>query len=149
MIKKSLLLIALSAISLLSFSQQDRILGYWYTEEGSSQLEIYKSSNGKYWGNIIWLTNENKYKKDERNPDEKLRSRAILGLTVLSHLTYNAETKEWTQGIIYDPNSGKTYDCYAWFDDNNYEVLRLKGYVLGLRFIGRSTVWRREKEKRL
>jgi len=45
----------------------------------------------------------------------------------------------------YDPDNGKTYDCYMWFKDND-NIMTLKGYVLGMKFVGRAEDWARETE---
>jgi len=135
-------------LCLFSYSQADRIIGYWLDEAGEGQIVIFKTPDGKYNGKIIWLIESKRNKKDEENPDEKLRNRSIMGLNIMNGLTWDADAKEWTSGVIYDPKSGNTYDSYAWFEDGNYEVLHLKGFVMGMRFIGRTTMWKREKEKR-
>jgi uncharacterized protein (DUF2147 family) len=80
-------------------------------------------------------------KKDNENPDAKLRSRVIQGTTILNGLKYDAEDKEWAGGTIYDTKSGNTYDCYAYLQKDG--TLYFKGYLLGMRFIGRSTTWTR------
>jgi uncharacterized protein (DUF2147 family) len=80
--------------------------------------------------------------KDFNNPDTKLRSKSRLGLQILSGLKYNAADKQWQNGSIYDPDNGKTYDCFAWFDKDP-NVLNLKGYVAGIKWLGRSTAWTR------
>jgi len=82
--------------------------------------------------------------KDNNNPDPNLRSRSRLGLQILNGLRYIAKDKQWQNGRIYDPDNGKTYDCYAWFDKDP-DTLYLKGYLLGMKFIGRSTIWTRVK----
>jgi uncharacterized protein (DUF2147 family) len=134
--------------SLQVSAQADRIIGFWLTDEGESQIEIFKKSNGKYYGKIVWLEEpyENgKPKVDDDNPDENLRNRPILGLELLKGFTYDAEDKEWENGTIYDPESGKTYDCYMWFE--GYNNLKIKGYVMGMRFLGRKTTWTRDKKR--
>jgi len=133
---------------LISYSQADRIVGFWLDDSGEGQIQIYKATDGKYYGKIVWLIDYKRNKLDDKNPDEKLRSRKVQGLVIVSKLTYNADDKEWTDGLIYDPKSGSSYDSYAWFEDNNFDELHLKGFVMGMRFIGRTTIWKREKEKR-
>jgi uncharacterized protein (DUF2147 family) len=122
-------------------AQSDKIVGYWITENDRSQVRVSQTEDGKYCGQIVWLS-EDKDRLDAKNPDSALRSRKVLGLTILSNLTYNEAKKEWSGGTIYDPKSGKTYDCYLWFDEAG--DLHLKGFVLGMHFLGRQTVWRRE-----
>jgi uncharacterized protein (DUF2147 family) len=129
------------------YAQSDRILGTWFTEEGTSTVNIYKGSDGKYHGKISWLEEplENgKPKVDSENPKARLRNRPIMGLPLLKNFTYSSKKKQWVDGRIYDPDNGKTYDCFAWFEDGNYNRLYLKGYVMGIRALGRSTEWKRK-----
>ena len=140
--KMSIISTILFLFVLTAYTQHsDKVVGVWLTEEQDSQVEIIKKSNGKFYGKIVWLK-EDKDRKDEENPDAAMRNRKVLGLEILQGFKYNDAEKEWEEGIIYDPESGKTYDCYMWFDENNQ--LRIKGFVLGMRFLGRQTVWKKE-----
>ncbi|TVQ08781.1 MAG: DUF2147 domain-containing protein, partial [Bacteroidetes bacterium] len=127
-------------------AQADKVVGIWLTENKNSQVEIYKNSSGKYEGKLVWLKeplDENgKVKTDKDNPDRSLRSRPLKGITLLQNFEYKGSSSEWVDGTIYDPESGKTYSAYMWFDGNN--TLKIKGYVMGMRFLGRSTAWTRE-----
>jgi len=126
----------------LAYSQSDKIIGIWVPAKGTSQVRIFKATNGKYYGKVEWL-NEDKDKLDVENPDESLRKNKIWGLMILKDFTYNAAKNRWEDGTVYDPDNGKTYDCYMWFegDDNK---MTLKGYVLGMKFMGRAEDWTRE-----
>ncbi len=54
--KKLLLFIVMMITgSSFLFSQADKVLGFWLTEKGTSQVEIYKAADGKYYGKISWL----------------------------------------------------------------------------------------------
>ena len=130
----------------LSAQKPDRITGIWWTDEKTSKIEIKKEANGSYSGTILYLIPE-RYEngqppKDKKNPDPALSERTMLGLTILTELQYDRKSNEWTKGRIYDPKSGKTYDCFVWMKDNN-DVLFMKGYVVGIRWLGRSTEWTR------
>ena len=120
-----------------------KIAGVWWNAEKTSKIEV-KEENGKFIGTVIYIKPE-KYvngepEKDLKNPDVKLRSRSRLGLQILSGLKFNESDKQWQGGSIYDPENGKTYDCYAWFEKDQ-NVLTLKGYVAGIKWLGRSTTW--------
>jgi len=137
-------------LPLFLYAQPDRIVGIWLTEEGTSQVEIYESPDGKFHGKIVWLDEpmENgKPKVDDENPDPKLAKRPIMGLPLVKNFKYSSKKKQWVNGSIYDPDNGKTYDCFAWFEKGDYNTLYLKGYVMGIRALGRSTVWKREKKR--
>ncbi len=146
--KKHLLSVGiLLAVPLFLCAQADRIAGTWYTEEGTSTVDIYKGSDGKYHGKISWLDEpdeDGKPKMDKENPDPKLKKRKIMGLPLLKGFKYDSKEKQWVNGSIYDPDNGKTYDCFAWFENGNYNKLYLKGYVAGIRALGRKTEWKRK-----
>jgi uncharacterized protein (DUF2147 family) len=150
--KKLLLFLAMmTAGSSFLFSQTDKVVGFWLTEKGTSQVEIYKAEDGKYYGKISWLEEPNedgKPKMDTENPDDALKTRPILGLNLLQGFVYNQKDKEWEDGSIYDPDNGKTYDCYMWFEDDR-NILKIKGFVMGMRFLGRSTSWKRENDRNM
>ena len=128
------------------FSQSDKVLGFWLTAEGDSQLEIFKTNEGRYSGKVVWI-DKDWDAKDDKNPNPKLQSRKIVGLQFLSNFRFNEKDKEWVDGSIYDPKNGKTYDCYMWFD-NDKNLLNIKGFVLGMHFLGRQTSWKRENKIR-
>ncbi len=127
-------------------AQSDEICGYWLTEKGDSQVQVFKVSNGKFYGRVVWMDKE-KDAKDTKNPNEKLRSVKVVGLQILNNSIYNPKSKTWEGGTIYDPESGNTYDCYLWLDMNK-NILKLKGYVLGIKFLGRESQWKREPNLR-
>jgi uncharacterized protein (DUF2147 family) len=132
------------------FAQNDMVTGFWLTQDGDSQVEIFKAPGNKYNGRIVWLKeplDENgQVKRDDKNPDNNLKSRPTLGLGLLNDFTYNASKKEWERGTIYDPKSGRTYDCFMRLDGDN--TLKLKGFVMGMRLLGREATWTRDRELR-
>jgi uncharacterized protein (DUF2147 family) len=143
--KKLIILLILGMYTLAGIAQEaDKITGIWWNEEKTSKIKVEKK-DGKYIGTIIYTVPE-KYvngqpPKDDKNPDDKLKNRSVLGLQILEGFVYDAPKKEWKNGKIYDPKSGKTYDCYAWLEGN--DLLKLKGFVLGMRWIGKSSEWYR------
>jgi len=143
--KKNLLFIACLVFSVtLVHGQADKIVGIWVPAKGTSQVRIFKATNGKYYGKVEWLK-EDKEKLDVNNPDEKLRDKKVWGLMILKDFVYNTDKNRWEGGTVYDPDNGKTYDCYMWFNGNE-NTMTLKGYVLGMKFIGRAEDWKREFE---
>lgn len=145
--KKLSIIFVLAFYAFCAMAQEaaaDKILGIWWNEEKTSKIEI-SQKDGKYIGTIVYMIPE-KYEngeppKDDKNPDPKLRDRSLVGLQILSGFRYDADDKEWVDGRIYDPKSGKTYDCYAWLESD--DVLKLKGFVAGMRWLGRSSEWYR------
>lgn len=143
--KKLLLFVLLVIFASTVFAQSaDDITGIWWNDIKSSKIKVEKKE-GKYIGTIVYIIPE-KYVngepgKDDKNPDPKLRGRSNLNLQILSGLAYNATDKEWTNGTIYDPKVGKTYDCYVWLEGK--DILQLKGFVAGIRMLGRKSTWTR------
>jgi len=43
--------------------------------------------------------------------------------------------------IKIEKKAGKTYDCYVWLEGK--DVLQLKGFVAGIRMLGRKSTWTR------
>ena len=145
--KNLVVLFLLTVYSVAGFAQKaDKIVGVWWNEEKTSKIEIEKE-DGKYIGTIVYVIPENyengEPPKDDENPDESLRDRSLVGLQILDGFEYDAKDEEWEDGEIYDPKSGKTYDCYAWME--NDDLLKLKGFVGGVRWLGRSSEWYRTK----
>lgn len=141
--KKLIVLFLLGMYAFAGFAQEaDKIAGIWWNDEKTSKIEV-KKVDGKYIGTIVYMIPE-KYEnglppKDDENPDPALRERSIVGLQILAGFEYDSKKKEWKNGTIYDPKSGNTYDCYAWMDSD--DVLNLKGFVAGIRLLGRSSEW--------
>jgi uncharacterized protein (DUF2147 family) len=125
-------------------AQENKVVGTWFNEDETAHIRIFKATNGKYYGKIEWLK-EDPDRLDVNNPDEKKQNEPLLGLMILQGFIYETEKLQWNRGTIYDPDNGKTYDCFMWFEENP-DILSIKGYVLGMKFIGRETAWRRVKE---
>ncbi len=131
----------LFAGSLLAQSE-NRIVGTWLTQDKDSKVEIFKGKDGKFNGAIVWLKEPNrngKPKMDDKNPDAKLRTRPTLGLPLLTGFSFDKDNNEWSDGVIYDPKSGKTYKCLLWFE-KDLNTLHVKGFI-GFSLIGKEIVW--------
>jgi uncharacterized protein (DUF2147 family) len=145
MLKFNSILTLFFTISLFSVrAQESNVVGSWLNQEGTSHIRIFKATDGKYYGKITWLRDDPK-KLDINNPDASKRNVPLMELIILKAFKYNAENKQWADGSIYDPKNGKTYDCFMWFEEDK-DILFIKGFVLGMRFIGRETKWKRVKE---
>lgn len=118
----------------------DAILGKWESTEKNLIVEVYKQDNDLK-ARVLWFYDPDDtitpiaQRLDVNNPKEELRNRKIIGLDVLSGLTYNAKQNKWTGGKIYDSSSGKTWDANVWL--TSPEVLRVKGFYL-VRWFGKT-----------
>lgn len=139
--KLSFLLTLSLFLTIGAYSQEESIKTIWYNAEKTSKIKIFKATNGKYYGKIVWSKTPDK--KDINNPDPARQNDPIVEMIFMKDFTYDASKKQWNGGTIYDPDNGKTYDCYMWFEGSSTEVLHLKGYVLGMKFMGRETQFTR------
>lgn len=145
--KKNLFILLVLVLSTsLIYGQADKVVGIWLTAEKGSQVRIFKATDGKYYGKVEWIEEEPD-KLDVNNPDENLRTKKVWGLMILKGFHYSEAKKRWEGGTVYDPDNGKTYDAFMWFD-GDFTNLHMKGYVLGMKFVGRETLWTRENELR-
>jgi uncharacterized protein (DUF2147 family) len=126
---------------------QDKFCKVWYTQEGASKVQIYLGDDGKYYGKIVWLRDgivNGKPLIDNKNPDESKRTQPWLGLQIIAGLSKKSET-EIVNGKIYDPTKGNYYSCKMTIVDGKLE---LRGYILGMPFLGRTTTWHLAEENR-
>lgn len=79
-------------------------------------------------------------RKDDKNPDPALRTRPLLGATILHDFHYDGGGK-WSGGLIYDPDNGKTYRCQLTLKDA--DTLEVRGYI-GTPLLGRTETWTRQ-----
>lgn len=131
----------ISTFLALAQSTNEAILGRWKSENDESTILI-EERNGKIFGKIVSLKTPNdesgKPKTDTKNPDEKLRSKPLIGLTILSNMKPEKKN-QWSGGRIYDPKSGHSYSCEMQLDGN---ALKIRGYM-GISLIGRTTIWQK------
>ena len=134
---------ALFLLMILSFNSlfaEDPFCRVWYSEDSLSKIKIYKEPNGKYNGILVWIKHafaHGKPKIDSKNPDKSIRHKELVGLKIVSDLKVDAPG-QLSGGKVYDPTSGYYYDCKMTLKENH---LQLRGYVLGIPFLGKTTSW--------
>ena len=137
--KLTLVMLFVAIISLMAQNKQDAIIGTWETDAKDAKMEIFRDGETYYgkliWGNKIVGADGKTSLKDTKNPDAKLRTRNIIGIINLTTLKFDDGV--YKDGKIYDPPSGKTYDCKAWIENDK---LQLRGYI-GFSLIGRTATW--------
>jgi uncharacterized protein (DUF2147 family) len=127
-------------VSLLQAQFCDAIVGVWLSEDGKGKITVYKQGD-KYFGKLSWLKEPYEEdgktpKVDDENPNDDEAKKPLLGKVILKDFVF--EDGFWQEGEIYDPESGKTYDCEMWLEGNNN--LKIKGYW---HFIYRVDTWTR------
>ena len=116
----------------------DEVLGTWLVGNSKAKIQIYKN-NSKYHGKFVWLKeptySDGKPKVDKNNPDKSKTNLPLMGMNLLKDFVF--QDNKWEDGTIYDPESGKTYNCIIKYRDGRLEV---RGYI-GFSLIGRTDVW--------
>lgn len=120
----------------LSYAQ---IEGKWKTiddETGQAKsiVDIYKKSDGKYYGKVTQLLIKPEHANCIDCKDDR-KNQPILGMEVIRGM--KKEGNEFTGGTITDPKTGKTYKCNI---SREGEKLNVRGYI-GFSLIGRSQTW--------
>ncbi len=138
-LRSVLLLVLLCIVSGVAMAQ-DAIERVWYNQEKTAKVQVFKATDGKYYGKIVWLkepnNEEGKPKVDKNNPDKAKKGTPLMGLQLLKGFKKDGDT-EYEDGTIYDPKNGKTYSCKI---NRKGETLEVRGYV-GISLIGRTTIW--------
>jgi uncharacterized protein (DUF2147 family) len=102
------------------------VSGRWFTDNKDSIIEI-GPCGATVCGKIVRIiapTKDGKPAIDSNNPNPALRTRPILGMTLLSG--FKDDGSSW-RGQIYDPRAGKTYKSFLARLPNG--TLQVKGCV--------------------
>ena len=87
--------------------------GIWKLNSGKVTVRITPCGSG-LCGAIVGLAKpldkKGRPKVDKENPNESLRNRPLIGLTILANMKPAGENK-W-QGTIYNADDGRTYSSY-------------------------------------
>ena len=129
----------LIGLKTIAQAQTDPIEHTWYNEKQTAKIQVYRATDGKYYGKITWLKEplrDGKVKVDRNNPVEARKNDPIMGLLILKAFKKDGENG-YDDGTIYDPENGKTYSCKITHKGNKLDV---RGYV-GFSLFGRTTVW--------
>ncbi|QIK54828.1 DUF2147 domain-containing protein [Dysgonomonas sp. HDW5B] len=140
-IKISILLVFL--VSVFSVNAQS-VIGKWKTfddatGDAKSIVEI-TEKDGKIYGKVIEILNPEKKNAKCNNCPDSDKDKPVLGLYVIKGLSKDG--KEYSNGKILDPSSGKLYKCTVSLDGN--DKLKVRGYV-GISAFGRNQIWTRVK----
>ena len=140
--KKTLLSVfVLMFLAVSASAQVYKIVGKWKTiddKDGSEKsiVNIFKASNGKYYGKVEKLFKEPNKKCTECEGENK--DKPVLGMTVLNNMVEKDGTL--TGGTIIDPANGKVYKCNVSLDTNTGK-LKVRGSLDKRGVIGRTQHW--------
>ena len=120
---------------------QTPILGEWITVddatgEHKSIVRIYQAENGKYYGQIIDLLEENADNAVCTECTGADYNQPIVGLTIIRDM--QLKNGELRDGKVLDPDNGKFYYARVYLKDGK---LILRGSLDKAGVLGRSQTW--------
>ena len=141
--KKLFFTVAFSLFSLLTNAQIETVVGKWQTiddktGEVKSLVQIFKATNGKYYGKVIELYRDanavcTKCEGENHN-------KPVVGMMVVNNMVIDGDVM---RGTILDPASGKVY--YATLSLEDPDKLKVRGSLDKKGLIGRTQYWKRQK----
>ncbi len=119
---------------------QLQIVGTWKTIDDNtgkprSIVEIYKKGD-KLFGKIKQILNEAERNKLCIECKGEGYNKPIEGMVIIKNLQKDGDKYE--DGTILDPENGKVYRCKIWVDEDNPNVLNVRGYIA---FLYRTQKW--------
>lgn len=141
-IKKWTFSFLLLIMSWMGFAQD--IYEKWITVDNETGAEksivnIYQE-NGKVYGRIVEILNPSRRDAICTKCEGEEKNKPILDLVIIKGLEKNEEYYE--NGTILDPNKGKTYKCRLALDEDNKDILQVRGYIA---FFYATQYWKRVK----
>ena len=123
------------------------VTGKWKTIDDDSgkpkSIVLLYKQEGQLYGKILKLF---RGPDEEQNPlcdkcEGKLHNKPIIGMQIVNGLEYDDGEWEGDDGIL-DPANGKVYDCKIWLDEDDPDILNVRGYI---GFLFRTQYWHRIK----
>lgn len=138
--KRTLFFAVILLFSVTLFAQNP-LLGEWITVddatgEQKSIVRIYQSDNGKYYGTIIQLLDENGETAVCTECTGEDHNKPIVGLTIIRDM--QLKDNELRGGKVLDPDNGKFYYAKVYLKDGK---LILRGSLDKAGLLGRSQIW--------
>ena len=119
--------------------------GYWKTidEDGiaKSIVKVYETQDGQIEGKVYRIMKDSERDILCTKCKGEMKNKPVEGLVIMRDLEPDGDHFE--DGEITDPENGKTYDCKIWLDDNNQDILHVRGYVS---FFYKTQDWERVEE---
>ncbi|SDR84892.1 DUF2147 domain-containing protein [Gramella sp. MAR_2010_147] len=121
--------------------QAQEVLGRWENtnKEGkvNSIIEIYEKGDEIY-GKVDRILNEEDRNRRCTKCEGDLKNEPVEGMELMKGLKKDGD--EYAGGTIVDPKTGKEYRCKIWLDDDNPDVLNVRGYIS---LFYKTKIWRR------
>ena len=134
----TIVMASLATATAANSTDSTAVAGSWLTDTGSAVVDISLCEETSICGVISWVDPNGASVVDRNNPDESLRERPLVGVTMLSG--FKAKGDKWKGGKIYNPKDGKTYKSKVSLNDDG--TLKVKGCVGP---ICKTQIWTRSK----
>ena len=143
---KNTILISLILLFVNTGLNGQSVFGKWKTiddetKKAKSIVEIYEH-NGKLYGKILELFREPDEDPDpvcdDCDQDDDRYNKKVVGMEIIRAM--EKDDDEWEDGTILDPKNGKVYDCKLWVDEDDPNILNVRGYIA---FFFRTQIWLR------
>lgn len=135
-IKNTALAFLLLSISTMS---AQGVFGKWKTidENGiaKSIVKIYEE-NGELKGDVIRILKESERDNLCTECEGELKNKKIEGMTIIKNMVKKRD--QFEGGTILDPENGKTYKAKIWLNEDNPNILNVRGYI---GFLYRTQNW--------
>lgn len=137
-------LIFIFSMIVSSASAQD-IFGKWKTiddetGEAKSIVKIYEE-NGEVFGKIIDIINPERKNAICNKCEGEDKNKPINGFVLIRNM--QKDGRYYEGGTIFDPQKGKKYKCRLGLDEDNKDLLQVRGYIA---FFYATQYWERIKE---
>jgi uncharacterized protein (DUF2147 family) len=143
------LALAVPAPAQVERPRRDDVRGLWIDHRDPEKRKVavwIEDCDGHLCGHIYWLRKPlsgGRPKRDQHNPDARLRDRPLCGLRILSGFKRTGDGA-WSAGQIYNPGDGRTFSSTMTLESDG--GLRISGY-LGLSLFGKTVEWVRPQER--
>lgn len=129
----ALVLMMLASVAAAGSAQS--VFGVWQHPENGSRIEIYACEQGRLCMKIVAIGDGQQL--DDKNAEPNLRSRPIIGLTIMSGAQRTADGG-WS-GRLYNRTDGQYYDGHL--APVGTDKLKLTGCAVAA--LCRSMIWQR------
>ena len=141
---KRTLFFAVTLLFTVTLFAQTPILGEWITVddatgEHKSVVRIHQADNGKYYGTIIQVLEENGETAVCTECTGEDHNKPVVGLTIIRDM--QLKDGELRGGKVLDPDNGKFYYAKVYLKDGK---LILRGSLDKAGLLGRSQTWLRK-----
>jgi uncharacterized protein (DUF2147 family) len=124
-------------------AQSPTPVGVWEDASERIQVKVAPCGGDRLCGTLVWFRwpddAEGLPVVDLKNADPALRSRPLMGLTILRGLRRTGNNM-WANGEIYDPNEGEDHHARMWILEDG--TLRVRIYDV-FPIFGETQIWTR------